>query len=215
MKISKDTIELLQSWTKMIISLFMIVMGCLLAVFVPQYCPETSSTCTIKQQFTDLTRYNEFVLGWNFLTLALVLAMRVSLLLRERYLIRHFDEDRTKPDTDFENILKLFPTIDVGLYHENRRALIANIVAMFMVFTNVVVSTVLIIQYWDDYRSGTVLATNGVLILQLVWTTLSILLSRDTRTCSCMRMEPVLHNVVDGEWLKDNSMWARAAQSVL
>jgi hypothetical protein len=211
--ISQDTEELLQSLFKAAISLFKIVMGSMLAVFVPQYCPESGNTCTIKQQFTDLTKYNEFVLAWNFLTLAAVIGMRLMILLRERFLIAHFDEDRSQPDFAFESVLKQFPVIEIGLYRQNMRCRLANIFAMFMTATNVIFSTALIIIYWDDYRSGTVLTTNGVLILELVWTSLSVLLDRTRVTNSCMRFDSVFHNVVDPDWVKQHGAWG-AAQMV-
>ena len=42
------------------VEIFKVFMACLLSVFVPQHCPETGTTCTLKDNFNNLSMFNEF-----------------------------------------------------------------------------------------------------------------------------------------------------------
>eukprot|EP00762_Andalucia_godoyi_P000798 ANDGO_03866.mRNA.1 hypothetical protein len=198
--ISNDAIESAESIFASSISLYKILMGTLLAVWVPQSCPENNGeTCSINQQFTDLTQFNVFVLVWNFLTLVMVVVTRFALLLRERFLISHFDEDRTKPDTAWKEVLESFPSIKMGLQEQNKRCFILNLISLVFVALNIVFSLALVIIYWDSYRTGTVFVMYGVLIIELVWSSYKVVSNNDMQTCSAMRFDAFFHNVVDSK----------------
>ena len=68
MKVSTDTKELIQSYAVSFLEAYKVLMACLLSIFVPQYCPETNQTCTLKENFSNLSMYNEFVITLTFPT---------------------------------------------------------------------------------------------------------------------------------------------------
>jgi hypothetical protein len=78
-------IQALKNFFYMFTQFYAVMVGSLLAVFVPQLCcknvpnpynicvtgaaSEVPYLCELSDNFTGLTRYNTFVLGWNFITL--------------------------------------------------------------------------------------------------------------------------------------------------
>ena len=67
--LNKDSKELLLSYLATVIECYKVFVACLLVVFVPQYCEESKTTCSLKENFSNLSRFNEFVLFYNFFTL--------------------------------------------------------------------------------------------------------------------------------------------------
>ena len=53
--INKDSKELFISYVTTIIECYKVFVACLLVVFVPQYCEETKTTCTLKDNFSNLS----------------------------------------------------------------------------------------------------------------------------------------------------------------
>eukprot|EP00762_Andalucia_godoyi_P006142 ANDGO_00346.mRNA.1 hypothetical protein len=197
-QLSNDFKEVLESVFHATLSIYKILMGTLLAVWVPQSCPENNGgTCEIDQQFTDLTPYNVLALVFNFVALAFVIIFRSLLLLRERFLISHFDQDASKPDNFFQEVLAIYPTVQRGLHVQNMRCYWMNAIAIAVVILNVVLSLALVVVYWDSYRTGTVFTTYVILIGELIWSSFTVLRNPALSTCSAMRSAPVLHNVLD------------------
>eukprot|EP00762_Andalucia_godoyi_P007146 ANDGO_01903.mRNA.1 hypothetical protein len=200
-----DMIQLGMSIFKSLVSLYMILMGTLLAVFVPQSCPENGGdTCSLDQQFTDLTAFNKAVLGINFIALFWVLSLRALILFRERYIIEHFDEDLEQSDMSFTAVLAAYPVLQTGLANQNRRCFYIGVTASGIVVCNIILSLALVVIYWDGYRTGTVFATYTVLILSMTWQVMSVLSNPKFRTSSCLRSNPVCHNVVGVYWSSKN-----------
>jgi len=80
---------------------YAVVVGSLLAVFVPQQCCSQTADnictvetvgsaylCSMEDQFTGLTKYNQFVLGWNFITLFAMAAYFCVLWSRENFVLK-------------------------------------------------------------------------------------------------------------------------------
>jgi hypothetical protein len=96
MKITNDTKEIIQSYLISILEAYKVFLACLLSIFVPQYCPETKTTCTLSENFSNLTMYNEFVIVFNFLTLGAFLYLYFIQNRRETYLITHLYVDKKR-----------------------------------------------------------------------------------------------------------------------
>lgn len=91
-------IQALKNFAYLMSQGYAVVVGSLLAVFVPQQCCSQTADnictvetvgsaylCTMEDQFTGLTNYNQFVLGWNFITLFAMAAYFCILWSRENY----------------------------------------------------------------------------------------------------------------------------------
>ena len=85
--VDNDHKELTSTWMMTLAEAYKVLMACLLSVFVPQLCPETGTTCTLKENFSDLTPYNVFVLLFNFWSLSSFLYLYYMQKKREAYII--------------------------------------------------------------------------------------------------------------------------------
>lgn len=88
------------------VEIFKVFMACLLSVFVPQHCPETGTTCTLKDNFNNLSIFNEFVVVFNFITLFIFLNLYRVQNKRETYMISHLDINPEISDNALEESLK-------------------------------------------------------------------------------------------------------------
>ncbi len=142
-----------------------IVMATLLSVFVPQYCSDTNTTCTFSQNFSDLSRFNEFVLFVNFLTLALFIKLILVQNKREAYLISHLDESKDYPANSLEENIKSYPRILSRVKTHNRKLKkYTNCIIVLFTF-NVFFSSILIFYFfYDGFRSVSTLLSNVLLV---------------------------------------------------
>ncbi len=141
------------------------IMASLLSVFVPQYCPETGTTCTLSDNFTNLSEYNVFVLAINFITLASYVKLLFIQNSREAYLISHLDESKDYPINSLEENIKSYPNIAHRIRSHNKRLYIYTKVVLGMMMFNILFSSILIFYYfYDGFRSVTTMLSNILLI---------------------------------------------------
>jgi hypothetical protein len=142
-----------------------ISMATLLSIFVPQWCEDTQTTCTIQQNFSDLTPFNVFVIVFNFVSLLIFIKLTYIINDREIYFRGKLEESRDHPYNSFADNLQSHPDIvnDVKKYNLklgkwSKRTLISYI-------ANVIFSCVLIFYYfYDGFRSVTTLVANVLLV---------------------------------------------------
>ena len=61
--VSDDKDQMLNSFFTSFVDGVKVAVACLLSVFVPQYCDESGGTCTLSENFSNLTSFNTFVLA--------------------------------------------------------------------------------------------------------------------------------------------------------
>lgn len=200
-KIDNDHKELSSTWAATVAEGYKVVMACLLSVFVPQYCPDTQATCTFKQNFSDLTPYNIFVLFFNFWTLSLFLYLYYLQNKREAYLISHLDADRNHTVSSFATNLKEYPRIISRVNEQNNQLYKLTRLAMKMFSVNIVFSAVLVFHYYyDGFRTVTTLVANVLLVSSKLFNMDQVLkgcISDVPLALSTYRTAPVAYNVVD------------------
>jgi hypothetical protein len=213
--INKDSKELFISYVSTIIECYKVFVACLLVVFVPQYCEETKTTCTLKDNFSNLSRFNEFVLFYNFFTLIFFIYLYYIQSKRETYFITHLEINPNKPDNSLKENLSDHSKILNKVSLLNR--IVFNIIKFCTInfYINVVFSSILIFYYYyDGFRSVSTLLTSVLLVSQKLYNTYSII----NKSCvsngsqnessenkilalSLSQLEPVSFNDIDPQYL--------------
>ena len=126
MRISHDTLQKVSIIFTLIISSYTVIIGSFYCLFVPQACPDKvffsnstvvpKHTCTLSENFTDLTTYNWVVLIFNAVTAAVLLVAFGYEYYREDWMVDQFDADESKPDNNLEKEIELYPEIKKKVY---------------------------------------------------------------------------------------------------
>jgi hypothetical protein len=184
--------------------LFKLTMGCLLAVFVPQRCPEhTDQLCTFRDNFVDLIPYNQFALAMNFITLAGLIGFYTVEYKRESWCIKYLDQDREKSDEHLKEEMMQYPAYRERLMLYNSLYYRGSTVALSLAMINLVCSSVLTMYYYYlDYRSVTTVFTNSLLILEKLYHSRDIAQQSQTdlSAVSAYLVVPMLYNTIDEDF---------------
>lgn len=206
---SEDTQQRWQSILAFGLSGYRVMMASMLAVFVPQQCPESpSNECTLRDNFIDLIPFNTAVLVVNFLTLASLITLLLVEYLREQWCITSLDFDEKQAITALSQHLVPHPEIRREMETHAKRYYLTSIIAIACNMVNVVMSAVLIYHfYYLDYKSITVLISYVLLIADKLAN--AFLVSRRSfEECivqSAYRSGPAVYNVIDPDRVQASS----------
>lgn len=176
---------------------FRILVSSLLVVFVPQACE--MGTCTIKENFEELTPFNKAALGFNFITLGSLLGMYGIIYKRERFLIYHMDEASYQPKTGCEEVFKKYPEIQYGVRRYNTLLLSSTIASGILYLVNMILSAILIFGYfYDGYQSAIQYIVNSALCISILYR--SFTHSRSSLVLSNTTFVPTAYNKVDPDY---------------
>jgi len=199
----KEYIQLIISNT---VEIFKVFMACLLSVFVPQHCPETGTTCTLKDNFNNLSMFNEFVVVFNFITLFIFLNLYRVQNKRETYMISHLDINPEIPDNALEESLKNHQKILGRISGLNQTLYNWTVSCVTCHILNTIFSAVLIFYYYyDGFKSVTTLLTNFLLVcskLYLCYDVSDRSLRPKTKALSCNKSEYASYNDVDKKYIQ-------------
>lgn len=202
--ISEDNRQRLQSLVTLFATGYKMLMAGMLAVFVPQRCPESvNQECSMADNFTDLIPYNTAVLIVNLLTLAAYLTFYGVEYYRENWCIEYLDFDESKPVNGLEKEIETYPELKTQLMRVNLVYFYATVGVLALSVVNFVMSSVLVYHfYYLDYKSITVMITYAVLIADKLASSLSNS-QRSYEQClpySAYRSGPLVYNVVDVDY---------------
>ncbi len=205
MKVSTDTKELIQSYAISILEAYKVLLACLLSIFVPQFCPETGKTCTLNENFSNLSTYNEFVIVFNFLTLGLFIYLYILQNRRETYMITHLDADKKHAVTSFTTNCKDYPKIVNRVVEYNKKLqLFTKLVSIFF-YLNAIFSGILVCYYYyDGFRTATTLIANILLVsskLFSMWSVMTECNSEPQLALSTYQVMPVGYNIIDDDYI--------------
>jgi hypothetical protein len=188
------------------VEIFKVFMACLLSVFVPQHCPETGTTCTLEDNFNNLSMFNEFVVAFNFITLFIFLNLYRVQNKRETYMISHLDINPEIPDNALEESLKNNQKILGRISGLNQTLYNWTVGCVACHILNTVFSTVLIFYYYyDGFKSVTTLLTNFLLVcskLYLCYDVSDRSLRPKTKALSCNKSEYASYNDIDKKYIQ-------------
>ena len=204
--ISQDTKEYLTSWGISVIESYKVILACLLNIFVPQYCPETGTTCSLKENFTNLTDFNIFVIVFNFFTLASFIWLYSVQNRREAYLIKKLDVDHNFAVNDFLKNCKQYSSVvrKVEVYNDKLKG-ITQLTSVIFICNSVLSAVLVCYFYYDGFRTATSLLANLLLITSKLATLLSIMsdcCQNPPLALSTYRQSPVGYNVMDPDEVK-------------
>ncbi len=175
-----------------------IAISSLLAVFVSQKCGE-DLTCTIQDNFTDLTLLNRMALGYNVLTLLALLFMYLAIYKRGKFFIYKLDENAKLPKTNHSRVFMQHPEIEPDVRFHNRRLGSTAIFAAFMYVTNMTLSAVVIfVHYYNGYPSIVQFIVNSGLCVSIIYR--SILHSMSKLVLSNTTFVPIAYNDIDRDY---------------
>ncbi len=207
LSITNDTKQLANSIFSTLIECVKVAMATLLSIFVPQYCEETGTTCTLQDNFSNLSSFNELVIAWNFISLLLFLRLAWIQNKREAYLIKHLDESRDHPYNSLTKNCKGYPKILSRVKdHNNLLYFWTNTVIIFFTI-NVLLSSILVFHFfYDGFRTITTLLANVLLVSSKLF-----MLSKICKQCrqakmlalSTIEFTSVSFNVIDDDYSKE------------
>ena len=181
-----------------------VAMATMLSIFVPQFCAETGTTCTLQENFTNLTLFNEFVIAFNFITLGFFVWTAIIQNQREAYFISHLEESKDHPYNSLFVNLKNYPRISRRVQEYNKKLYIMSYITMIFFVLNVLFSSILIYNFfYDGFRSITTLIANVLLVSSRLFSIFDT-----TKQCreykfmalSTIHQRPVSYNMIDEKY---------------
>ena len=200
------------TWTKEVMSTvgttmiegIKVAMATLLSIFVPQFCEETGSTCTLQENFSNLSTFNEAVIVWNFLTLGLFCVLSYVQTKREAYFISHLDENLEQPYNSFMKNCKSYPKIVHRVKQHNDNLYLWSYLVVVAFIVNIIISSILVFYYfYDGFRTATTLLANVLLVsnkLYSYWDVCTKCRQSRMLALSTVKMIPASFNCIDGEY---------------
>jgi hypothetical protein len=193
---------------------YRILIGCFYTLFVPQLCPDTHiiprpepmthHQCTLEDNVTDLTLLNSAALGINALTCFVMVVGFIQEYRREQWMIKKLHVDPKKPDSNLATEIQAYPDLAKSLHIRNRNYKFLFALIGLLSTVNIVVSGVLVYEYYDGMKTTTTFVTNTLLILMRIMK--SIQISRtcqlETKAQSVYLTEPVTFNTIDPDYNK-------------
>jgi hypothetical protein len=191
---------------------FKVLVACLLSIFVPQFCSDTGTTCTFKQNFENLSSFNEFVIFFNFFTLAVFTYMYYLETYREFYFIKKLDNNPSFPsdyletaltakDFDSKEALEEKQKISASVQAINKKYYKTITITLVVFLINAISSAVLIFYFfYDGFRSVSTLVSNLLLVSTKLYKNWNVLHSNKYLSAiSTSMLEPVGYNSLDNK----------------
>jgi len=182
------------------------MMAAMLCVFVPQKCPPTDvnplpHTCNMYENTHDLSLFNQGVLAVNALTLCMMLLTELSVFRREAWLDSTLSYNPRKPASYLSmpgndggpSVLQQHPYIAHQLLWQNLTAGNLARATIALVLVNLLLSSVLIIGFYNDGARSTIMIITNTLLMgaKLLWAAVICLQARAQRSLAA-RFAPVL-----------------------
>lgn len=177
-----------------------ISMATLLSIFVPQWCDDTQTTCTIQQNFSSLSPFNVFVIVFNFVSLLIFIKLTYIINDREIFFRGKLEESRDQPYNSFLDNLQSHPDIvnDVKKYNLSLNKWTKRTLGIYVV--NLIFSCILIFYYfYDGFRSITTMVANVLLVSGKLHSLIDI--------CNeCNKDKPLALSVLDTQQVSYNTI---------
>lgn len=215
------------------LDIYRILIGSFFSIFVPQRCDvkntipasnstvsmvvetvefTTSHTCELKENISDLTSYNWFVLGLNAFTALSIAIAFIWEFKRETWMVNHLDVDPEKPDNnlddEFAKPIPKYESMKASLLKKNKIYYYLFLTVAITATLNFGFSLALMVIYYDGFKTMTTFFTNALLIFMRVQKSLSIAKTceKDLKAQSVFLSEPVAFNTIDEKYRVQNAI---------
>ena len=233
MKVSQNVYQKLMIFILMGLDIYRILIGSFFSIFVPQRCDvkvntnsnssyvessTVSQTCELKENISDLSSFNWFVLGLNAFTALSIAVAFIWEFKRETWMVNHLDVNPEKPDNNLDNELDMknkedkfiekYQSMKQSLLWKNRIYYYLFLTVAFSAMLNFGFSLALMILYYDGFKTMTTFFTNALLIFMRVQKSLSIAKTceKELKAQSVFLLEPVAFNTIDEKYRVQNTI---------
>jgi hypothetical protein len=227
MKVSQNVYQKVMIFVFMGLDIYRILIGSFFSIFVPQRCDVkntistsnstvvevvASHTCELKENISDLTTYNWFVLGLNAFTALSIAIAFIWEFKRETWMVNHLDVDPEKPDNnlddEFAKPIPKYESMKASLLKKNKIYYYLFLTVAITATLNFGCSLDLMIVYYDGFKTMTTFFTNALLIFMRVQKSLSIAKTceKDLKAQSVFLSEPVAFNTIDEKYRVQNAI---------
>ena len=185
---------------------FKVFMSCLLLLFVSQKCG--NHECSINEKIFEDFIYSKIVLFLNFITLVIFISVYSIEFYRERFIIKHFNDNNKYADDRIKHIIHFEPNIKQNLTLWNKRFYYGTITAIGFGIINFIISGQFIYAYhYNGAKSMTTIVTNILLVSNSLSSNLRIS-KKSFKNClalSSTRLEPISYNEFDKFITRNNT----------
>jgi hypothetical protein len=233
MKVSQNVYQKLMIFILMGLDIYRILIGSFFSIFVPQRCDvkvntnsnssyvessTVSHTCELKENISDLSSFNWFVLGLNAFTALSIAIAFIWEFKRETWMVNHLDVNPEKPDNNLDDELSVknesgapiqkYESMKASLLKKNKIYYYLFLTVAFSAMLNFGFSLALMILYYDGFKTMTTFFTNALLIFMRVQKSLSIAKTceKELKAQSVFLLEPVAFNTIDEKYRVQNTI---------
>jgi hypothetical protein len=230
MKVSQNVYQKFMIFALMGLDIYRILIGSFFSIFVPQRCDvkvnfnsttvnstetftvESSHTCELKENISNLTSYNWFTLGLNAFTALSIAIAFIWEFKRETWMVNHLDVNPEKPDNNLDDELDMKNEENklIEKYQSMKQSLLWKNKVYYYLFLSVGItatlnfgfSLALMILYYDGFKTMTTFFTNALLIFMRVQKSLSVAKTceKELKAQSVFLSEPVAFNSIDEKY---------------
>jgi hypothetical protein len=145
-----------------LLEIFRISIACGLSVFVPQTCISDRAMCIslYKIVYLHKTNYTLFVICFNMSTFILFCLLFIIEIKRDEWIMKHFEYDTNESNTHINSLRSEYVTLFRKLHTYNIIYYRGYQVVAIIYFINVIISCIVLYQYYYDFTTITVLLTN-------------------------------------------------------
>jgi hypothetical protein len=215
MKVTQDRKQQLLVSCFLLLDIYRILIGSFYSIFVPQSCPDkipgvpqgqitTFHTCTLNDNVTDLNMLNKAAIGVNAVTALVSLIAFALEFRRERWMISHLEVDSKKADDNLIHEIEAYPKMKKSFLKKNTDYSRVFITVASLSLINMVISAILVADYYDGLKTVTTFATNTLLIGARVAKSLQIATTgkKQMKALSSYLSEPTAFNTIDPDYIK-------------
>lgn len=141
------------------------------------YVPNLDGTyrdCSIKDNFTNLSKINLVTVIFNFLTFGIFIGFYILEYYREHKCIKYLDIDDSLPSNNLKNEIMLYPKIEVKLNKLNIHYRNYSFVMFIVNIVNIILSSFVIYQYYGGYKSIVGMISEVFLIVDKLYNSINI-----------------------------------------
>jgi len=197
MKINSDNKQRIITLMTMFIEFYKVLMGTFLTIFVPQLCDD--KVCTMRQNFFNGSMLNTLGNVWNFVTFSSITLLYFIELKRENWCIIYLDIDDEKSTNNLDTEIELYPKYKKEMAKLNKNYIYAVYISLVMMFTNFIVSGIVVYQSYTGVNSITTFLSFFMLVFVKLYNSWTVgdLSIKNERANSAYMKEPKTYNTID------------------
>ena len=200
MKVDPDTKQRIVTTFSMCLEFYKVLMGTFLVIFVPQQCND--KICSMNENFFNGTTLNSMGNISNFITFTSIGTLYFIELKRENWCIQYLDIDDEKSTNNLDTEIEAYPKYKAEMARLNTHYIRSVYAALFMMFTNFIISGVTVYQSYAGTNSITTFLSFFMLVFMKLYSswTVGALSIKNERANSAYMKEPKTYNTIDEDY---------------